>query len=212
LINRCKICSASTRKIIDNKRGKLYHRCLTCDFIFLDESFVLGMDAEKKHYDNHHNNLQSLGYVKMFERLIDEFIEPLDVKSALDFGCGEGEVLPILLERREITCHRYDIFYFPKKVYEDEQYDLIVSSEVFEHLSKPLEVFKDLLSHLKTHGHLLLMTSFHPSSDEEFLKWYYIQDTTHICFFSMKTFEYLATKFNLKIEKHNNKNIVMFEV
>jgi len=196
------------------KIDKNYFRCLECDYIFLEEQHYLDASDEKKHYDNHDNNLESLGYVKMFESLIEEFITPnaSEIKTALDFGCGEGEVLPILLERRGISCDRYDLFYFPEKIYMDKKYDLIVSTEVFEHLSEPLEVLKNLLSHLNKNGYLLLMTAFHPSSDESFLKWFYIQDATHIGFFSMKTFEYLASEFDLKIVKHNSKNVIMLSV
>ncbi len=210
----CKICKSNTIGIVDNKTDKIYHKCLECEYIYLDEAFHLDSVTEKKHYDNHDNNLDSLGYVKMFENLIDEFVTPLnyEIKTALDFGCGEGEVLPILLERRNIPCDRYDLFYFPKKVHSGKKYDLIVSTEVFEHLSEPLEVFKNLLLHINKNGYILLMTAFHPSNDEKFLKWFYIKDVTHIGFFSMKTFEYIATKLNLKIVKYNSKNSIMFKI
>ncbi len=210
---KCKICQSSTTPIIDATTDKTYHKCLVCDYIFLENKFYLDAIGEKKHYDNHDNSLESLGYVKMFESLIEEFIAPhkIEIDRALDFGCGEGAVLPILLQRHGINCDRYDLFYFPKKVYEDKKYDLICSTEVFEHLSEPMEILKELLSHLNEGGYLLLMTYFHPSDDEKFLKWFYIKDVTHIGFFSMKTFEYLAKEFNLKILKHNSKNSIMFQ-
>ncbi|NOR57953.1 MAG: methyltransferase domain-containing protein [Sulfurimonas sp.] len=177
----------------------------------MDDKDYLDAESEKKHYDNHDNNLESLGYVKMFEKLIEEFVisDAKDIKTALDFGCGEGEVLPILLDRCGISCDRYDLFYFPEKVYEDKKYDLIVSTEVIEHLSNPMGTIKELLSHLNKDGYLLLMTYFHPSDDEKFLKWFYIKDVTHIGFFSIKTFEHLADELGLKIVNNNSKNIVM---
>jgi len=179
----------------------------------MDDTLYLEASLEKKHYDNHDNNLESLGYVKMFENLIEEFVIPEsnNIKTALDFGCGEGEVLPILLERAGISCDRYDLFYFPQKVYEDKKYDLIVSTEVIEHLANPLDTIKELLLHLNKDGYLLLMTYFHPSDDEKFLKWFYIKDMTHIGFFSLKTFEYLASELGLEILKHNSKNIVLLK-
>ncbi len=210
-MNSCKICQGNTVKIEIVKTLKIYHRCTTCDYISLDEKFHLKDVDEKKHYDNHHNNLQSLGYVKMFENLIDEYIAPYEnnINTVLDFGCGEGAVLPALLEKRDLTCDRYDLFYFPKKIYETKKYSMIVSTEVFEHLSQPLEVMQKLVSHLKEDGYLLLMSSFHPCSDEEFIKWFYIQDSTHIGFFSIKTFEYIANMLELKIVKDNSKNIIL---
>jgi len=149
----------------------------------------------------------------MFEDLVDEFVKPLhvEISRALDFGCGEGEVLPIVLERNDIKCDRYDLFYFPQKIYEDKKYDLICSTEVFEHLQNPLTMFKKLLLHVEDNGYLLLMSAFHPDDNERFLKWWYIRDITHIGFFNLDTFEYLAKELNLRIVKHNNKNTIMFQ-
>jgi len=211
-MKKCKICQSNTTYITDTKTLKIYHKCFTCEYIFLDEKYYIGENSEKKHYDKHHNNLESLGYVQMFDDLIDEFVEPYikTISNALDFGCGEGEVLPILLERRNISCDRYDLFYFPKKVYEDKKYDLIISTEVFEHLINPIEILKKLLLHINKDGYLILMSAFHPSDDEKFLKWWYIRDITHIGFFNISTFEYIANELNLKILGHNNKNIIIF--
>ncbi len=212
-MKKCKICNSETVEVVDNKTKKIYHKCLECEYIFLDELFYVDEVREKKHYDKHHNSFESLGYVKMFEELIEEFVAPLkeNINSALDFGCGEGEVLPLLLERDKILCDRYDLFYFPQKVYLGKEYDLILSTEVFEHLKNPLEIFKELLSHVKKDRYLLLMSAFHPSNDEKFLEWWYIRDITHIGFFNLKTFEYIADKLNLKIVKHNLKNIIVFQ-
>lgn len=212
-MKKCKICDKDTVSIIDPKSKKSYYKCVTCRYIYLDESFYVDDEREKKHYDKHHNSFESSGYVKMFEDLIEEFVLPYkkSINTALDFGCGEGEVLPILLERNDIACDRYDLFYFPKKVYNDKEYDLIVSTEVFEHLKDPLLLFEELLLHVKDKGYLLLMSAFHPDNDEEFFSWWYIRDITHIGFFHLDTFEHIARKLDLKIIKHNFKNIILFQ-
>ncbi len=212
-MKKCKICNSNSNAILDKKTTKTYHKCSRCSYIFLDEEFYIDEAAEKKHYDKHHNNLESLGYVKMFEDLVDEFVKLLhvEINTALDFGCGEGEVLPIVLERNNIKCDRYDLFYFPKKIYEDNKYDLICSTEVFEHLQNPLDMFKKLLLHVEDNGFLLLMSAFHPNDEQMFLKWWYIRDITHIGFFNLDTFEYIAKELNLGIVKHNDKNTIMFQ-
>jgi len=212
-MKNCKLCQSGTTSITDIKTKKIYYKCPKCRYISLDEAFYVDKEREKKHYDKHHNTFESLGYVKMFEELIEEFVLPYkkDIEKALDFGCGEGEVLPILLERSGIECDRYDLFYFPKKIYEGKKYDMIVSTEVFEHLSSPLEVLKKLIGHIEKDGYLLLMSAFHPDDDKEFLKWWYIRDVTHIGFFNIKTFEYIAQTLGVTIIKHNFKNIVLFQ-
>ena len=212
-MNNCKICQTNSTPLVDQKTSKTYYKCLNCEYIYLDKNFYIDIESEKKHYDKHHNNLESLGYVKMFEDLVTEFVIPQKtfINTALDFGCGEGEVLPIVLERNDISCDRYDLFYFPKKVYEDKKYDLILSTEVIEHLQNPTEILVELLSHIKKDGFLVLMTALRPLEDEKFLKWWYIRDITHIGFFTIKTFEYLAKELNLIIVKHNDKNTIMFQ-
>jgi len=209
----CKVCKSDSSSFIDEKTSKIYHQCLNCDYIFLDKSFYIDEDTEKKHYDKHHNNLESVGYVQMFQDLVEGFVLPKKdfISSALDFGCGEGEVLPIVLERNGIECDRYDLFYFPKKIYKDKKYDLILSTEVIEHLDKPLDMLNEILSHINESAYIILMTAFHPLNREDFLKWWYIRDITHIGFFTIKTFEYIAKELNLKIVKHNDKNTIMFQ-
>ena len=43
------------------------------------------------------------------------------------------------------------------------------------------------------------MILFRPYSDDEFLKWFYIRDKTHISFYNRRTFEVIADMLNLKI-------------
>ncbi|PHS57799.1 MAG: 2-polyprenyl-3-methyl-5-hydroxy-6-metoxy-1,4-benzoquinol methylase [Sulfurimonas sp.] len=150
----------------------------------------------------------------MFEDLVNEFVleHKESIYTSLDFGCGEGEVLAIILERNDIKCDRYDLFYFPNKVYKDKTYELILSTEVIEHLNNPIEILKELISHIKKDGFLVLMTAFRPLDIQEFLTWWYIRDITHIGFFTIKTFEYLAKELNLEIIKHNDKNTIMFKI
>ena len=212
-MQKCKICLKDSKPIVDTKTSKIYHKCLECEYIYLDEKFYIDEEKEKLHYDKHHNNLDSLGYVKMFEDLVEEFVKPYanDINNALDFGCGEGEVLPIVLERYKIKCDRYDLFYFPTKIYESKNYDLILSTEVIEHLKNPLAMLEEILKRIKQNGYLVLMTAFHPRNNEDFLKWWYIRDITHIGFFTIKTFEFLAKKYNLEILKHNCKNTIIFK-
>jgi len=212
-MNSCKICFSDTTHLVDEKTSKVYHKCINCDYIFLDKLFYIDEEREKKHYDKHHNNLESDGYVKMFEDLVQEFVLPQKdfIKSSLDYGCGEGEVLPIILERNGINCDRYDLFYFPNKTYEDKVYDLIVSTEVIEHLANPIDILKELIFHLKKGGFLVIMTAFHPLEIQDFFKWWYIRDITHIGFFTVGTFEYLAQEMGLKVLKHNSKNTIMFQ-
>jgi 2-polyprenyl-3-methyl-5-hydroxy-6-metoxy-1,4-benzoquinol methylase len=88
---------------------------------------------------------------------------------------------------------------------------LITSTEVFEHLKEPKAVLKTLVNSLNDKGYIILMTQFPPSDDEEFLKWWYRRDITHISFFTPKSFQIMAEELGLKVLKIMDKNIVVFQ-
>lgn len=209
----CKICQASTLEINDLKKALLYHRCQCCGFVFLQDDFRVDTSREKRQYDQHNNSLENEGYVQMFEAFIDLSITPYlsNIRTALDFGSGPEPVFSKLLERRGLEVDIYDLYYAPTKVYETKRYDLITSTEVFEHLSKPLEILELLVSHLNASGYIVLMTKFPPSDDQAFLAWWYRRDPTHISFFTPQSFEIMAEKVGLKVLKTMKQNIVIFQ-
>jgi len=53
-------------------------------------------------------------------------------------------------------------------------------------------VFLSLIEQLKNGGYLAIQTQFHDNNEENFKKWYYHQDVTHIVFFTPKTFKILS--------------------
>ena len=209
----CKICNSLTRNIRENKKNLDYYRCQHCGFIYLDDSHIVDSQTEKKHYDKHKNSFESVGYVEMFEQFIDKAIEPYieNIESALDFGCGYASVLVELLRRKGLEVDKYDLYYFPKKVYEGKKYDLITSTEVFEHLKEPTETLKTLANSINSTGYIIIMTSFPPKDDYNFLNWWYRRDITHISFFTPKSFEIMGESVGLRVVNLIIPNIVVFQ-
>jgi hypothetical protein len=209
----CKICKASASPIKDIKKELVYYRCSACGFVSLDDRYKVTSIEEKNKYDQHNNSLENEGYVQMFESFLDLSVLAYseNIQTVLEFGSGPQPVLAKLLERRGFLVDIYDLYYSPKRVYEDKSYDLITSTEVFEHLQKPLEILELLVKHTKTNGYIALMTKFPPKDDNEFLAWWYRRDPTHISFFTAKSFEVMAQKVGLKVLKTINKNIVVFQ-
>jgi len=209
-LTRCTICNNTTTPIDSGK--KRYYRCQNCDFIFLDHSQILDSKTEKIRYLFHNNTIENLGYVKMFEKFFDK-IFPLmaKVKTILDFGCGPGPVMAELLKRKGYEVFLYDIYFNDIKQNLENEYDLIISTEVFEHLKDPKRVMQQLVKIIKPNGYLALMTRFHPEDSEKFKSWYYKADETHIGFFTPQTFKYLANEFNLKILYHDGYDTVLMQ-
>jgi len=213
VMKKCKICNALTHRIEDPKKPLYYHRCETCGFVALDDRFVVDFQTEQKHYEKHNNGFESQGYVAMFEDFIAKAVVPYEdsIKRALDFGCGRGPVLAELLSRRGMEVDKYDLYFYPEKVYKDKQYDLIVSTEVFEHLQDPIKILELFFKHTATNGYIILMTKFPPDEDDVFINWWYRRDITHIAFFTPRSFEIMAEELGLKVLKFIDNNIVIFQ-
>lgn len=207
----CKICKAKTKQFEDSELKKTFFHCSCCELIFLDKKCFITTQNEKNQYDQHNNSLENEGYVKMFDDFLDFTLESLHIKTALDFGSGPTPVLTELLKRRGHIVNHFDKFYQPKKVYENKFYDLITATEVFEHLENPKEILSTLAKHLNPNGIISLMTLFHTNKQEDFLKWWYRRDPTHITFFTPKSIEFMASECGLKVLKTDNKRVIVLQ-
>ena len=208
----CNICNSSTNEFVDSKTDIKYYHCELCQSIFKDPSNYVNFKLQKERYNLHENSEEDDGYKAYFQRFIDFLLEDLPKKQkALDFGCGASSLLAKMLAHKNIDCDYYDPIYHRNNLNKNLKYDLIVSTEVFEHLHEPRLVFKELIDMLEEGGHLAIQTQFHPNDVEKFKSWYYKNDSTHIVFFRSKTFEVLAEMYACKVIKSNEKNMVIIE-
>jgi len=212
---RCNICGNKELLPIEVKNKsklKKYYRCKECEFIFIDKVHILSYEDEGKRYEIHNNEISDLSYRSYFKKFIDYIEDNLDKDSTiLDYGSGPQPVLADVMKENGYKVDIYDKFFYNKKEYLDKKYDVIISTEVFEHIYEPRETFETLLSILNKNGRLILMTGFSPNTHEEFKRWWYIQDPTHVVFYNKKTFDIISRKYDLNIIKHNYKNIIIFQ-
>ncbi len=210
---KCHICNGSTLTFKNKPETITYHWCRSCAYIFKSPSCYQPIEDQKSRYDLHENDPHDEGYRAYFQRFLD-FVLPhvgTDVSHALDFGCGRSTLLATMLQDRGIACDAYDPIYHPSDDYTKKRYDLIVSTEVFEHLHQPKLIFAELVSRLTPGGSLAIQTQFHPNDPEQFLSWYYHKDPTHIVFFTAKTFQVLAQMHGCEMVAQNGKNMVIFK-
>ncbi len=209
----CKICNNKTRKLSDIQFKINYYNCPNCNFIFSDPNNFVTEQEELKVYKLHENSLENAGYVKMFKDFIDKTVIPYksNIKTALDFGSGPEPVLAHLLKEEGFDVDIYDPFFSPEKVYENKTYDLITSTEVFEHFKDPLKSFETIYKSLKPNGFLATMTLYHPQDDDKFQNWWYRRDETHISFYTHETMKHLAKIFNMKVLFLDPKNLCVMQ-
>ena len=207
----CKICKSPTNKTTTLSNGKLFHHCENCFFSFVDDKFLPDADSEKARYDLHQNSIEEEGYVQIFQNFIKECISPFVNQDAqlLDYGCGPDAVLAELIKRDGFeNIETYDPFYDEKKL--DKKYDLICSTEVFEHFHQPLIEIEKILELLKHNGFLAIMTRFNPGIDA-FKSWFYKNDFTHVSFYAQESFAYLCQNYKLEQKFSNKVNTICLQ-
>ena len=178
--------------------------------MFTPQEFFLSEDDEKKEYDFHENSPEDVGYRRFLGRLMNPVCEWIPPKSCgLDFGSGPGPTLSVMFEEAGFDMRVYDKFYAPDaSVFLENHYDFITASEVIEHLHNPAFELQRLWTCLKKHGVLGIMTKM-VIDQGTFAKWHYKNDRTHVIFFSKPTFEWLAKKWQARLEFFE-KDVVLF--
>lgn len=214
---QCILCGCNDTKAfaaVTNKSRKTFFRCAKCGFCFLDRTQLLGFSQEKERYLLHQNSNDNQGYVNWLGKIADCAVREVDLngKNVLDYGCGHTPVLPEILKGKVSHISRvdcYDLYFFPDLNF-TEKYTCIFAVEVFEHFRDVYKEAAQVFSLLETGGYIVISTGFLPE-ENKFASWWYIQDATHISFYSMETFKWLAETFSLKIIFSDEKNIVILQ-
>lgn len=205
----CIVCGSNVEIKESEKNKNTFAFCNVCKFV--EKANKVDESLEIDEYDRHNNSMENDGYVKYLQGFLDEAVFPfIDDGIHLDYGCGPGPVLHELVKRQGFISKRYDYYYEHDSDYMDYKYDVITSTEVFEHFYNPIENIEKILKLLKKGGLLSVMTSF-VKPEPEFYDWWYIRDITHVGFYHEKTFEYIAKKYNLEIIYTNNINIMVMK-
>lgn len=205
----CKICSSETYILYDAQFNMDYHRCKVCGFIYEDPKHHMSHHSEKEEYGTHNNSIEDEGYVNMFRKFQRAFEPFVRGKDVLEYGSGPEPVFSEVLRRDGYQVTSYDPFFLPDESYLEYKYDLITSTEVFEHFSEPMVEIEKLLNLLKKDGVLAIMTQF-PKTDEHFKTWWYRRDPTHISFYTIESFKKISQKYKLDILFHNDKDYMIF--
>jgi len=173
----------------------------------------MSREDELRRYALHQNNLENKGYVALFQEKIAIVNQVCsNVKTVLDYGCGQDMTLKKLLDNQGYeTVEGYDPNFFPEQNL--TEYDLIISTEAFEHFKEPYSEMREIASLLKPSGYAAIMTQFYPGSPDgdKFSSWYYKRDPTHIAFYCSETFAWLARHLGFKIVFNNQKDFVVLQ-
>lgn len=205
----CPLCHCEDVNSFFEDRRRAYLRCDHCKLVFVPGRYWLSAEDERATYDLHENNPHDEGYRRFLSRLTEPLLERLEPnQKGLDFGCGPGPALSVILEEQGQQMDLYDPLYYNDPSVLSKAYDFITATEVVEHMHDPDSEFTLLFDMLRPGGTLGLMTKLVIDLNA-FKKWHYIHDMTHVCFYSRSTFEYLALRFNADLRLMANDVILL---
>ena len=195
----CPLCHGSDVVHFHEDKWRSYLRCSHCLLVFVPSQHWLTAMDEKAVYDLHNNDVNDPGYRKFLSRLSVPLIERLGAhQQGLDFGCGPGPTLSVMLQEQGHQVELYDPFYYNNPSVLNKQYDFVCSTEVLEHMHEPKQGIATLFSMLRPGSWLGLMTKL-VLDEQAFSRWHYILDQTHVSFYCQRTFEYIADLYDAEL-------------
>ncbi len=190
---KCVLCSSQIEML------KQFKYCKNCNLI-QKENIPNSVD-EKSRYLEHNNKCEDVQYQNYFLRYLNNVLKTIDKDSMiLDYGSGIEPVLQYTLFKQGYkNVHIYDKYFAPSEDYLNCKYDAIFIIEVIEHIYDIEELIVRLKSLLKRDGRIIIKTEIYEDVNN-IDKWWYVRDHTHISFFNLNTFKFIASKFNFKLE------------
>ncbi len=196
----CVLCSQPRLRLYHQDRKREYWQCRHCRLVQVPEAFHLSPEREKAEYDKHDNQNDDPGYRRFLSRCLTPVTARITTRQlGLDFGCGEGRLLSKMAGELGFHVKNYDLYYADDKSLLELKYDFIIATEVIEHIYDAGTAFELFDRLLWPRGFLALMTK-RVSDAEAFSRWHYKNDPTHLCFYSVATFEWLAQRFDWTLE------------
>lgn len=194
----CPLCNSQHIYAFHKDKRRDYYRCQPCALVFVDPLSLPDKSQELAEYQLHENTLEDDGYLAYLRRLFDCLAPHLRTDmSMLDYGSGPCPALAHLFQEAGFSMDCYDPFFGPKAI-EKDQYDIITATESIEHFHSPAKEWAHWMRLLKPGGWLGIMTK-RVLDVQRFANWHYKNDPTHVSFFSVETFSWLAKTHNLNV-------------
>lgn len=198
----CKICNQQTKQIFTakmlNKYDMKYFHCPHCMFLQTEEPYWL----EEAYSES--INVSDTGYMQRNLDLSQKVTILLSLffnknGKFLDYAGGYGVFVRIM---RDIGFDFYWDDKYTKNLFargfefQSSPIEAITTFESLEHFVNPLEEIEKMLAISKT---IIFSTGLVPNPIPEPKEWWYygLEHGQHISFYSQKTFQHIAKKYNL---------------
>jgi SAM-dependent methyltransferase len=206
---QCPLCFQSQTLPYHQDRSRSYCQCRVCRLVFVPPEQHLSPAQEKARYDLHQNEITDPGYRTFLSRILHPVLSLVPPPaSGLDVGSGPGPALAAMCREAGYAMDIYDPFYAPDPKVWEQSYDLITCTETVEHFRRPGRTLPRIWSLLRPGGWLAVMTKL-AASPAAFAGWHYIRDETHVSFFSLDTFQWIAGRLSAELRLYSRDIVLL---
>lgn len=203
---KCLVCKSNNIKTLAGYEKHDLVQCRSCRFVFMRR--IPTIEELTAHYSLYpYDKEQFLSPVTIvsYNNLLQTFNQYKSRNTVLDYGCGQGWLLDVAREngwktygteysavavdkcrKKGITMHQGEL---NPANYEPESFDVIIMSEVIEHINNPEEELIKMFSLLRKGGLLYITTPNFNCYLRYYLKekYHIIEYPEHLSYYTMKT-------------------------
>ncbi len=215
----CLICDSSNLKELPDYSDAFLTKCQDCSFVF--EKKIPTSAELVEFYDNNYERTEYFSSItiKRYNELLDGFEKYRKTNNILDVGAGNGFFLEIakvrgwnvfgteLTKKSVETCEMKGVQMregcLHNVGFDENQFDVITSFEVIEHVNNPKSLVKEMYRILRENGKVYITTPNFNSLLRYRLKSKYdiIGYPNHLCFFTKKTLRKLFSEAGFNVQQ-----------
>jgi len=228
----CPVCNEIRIKITYHIHKYEYMKCQNCGTLFIQNNINNFNQYNHKYFSGKDDNnfsgypdyiAQSAALKRNFKKYLIEMKNSFsfEKKNLLDIGCAHGFFLDEA-RRKGFDVFGYDISVDAIKWMNKNlgingisgkspaiisgKYDVIMLSEVFEHISEPNTFLGNVKNKLKKNGYIIIVTGNCDSFLAKLLrsKWWYLNPPDHCIIYSRKSLKMILENNQFQIIKHIN--------
>jgi hypothetical protein len=197
--------------MINNPR-RTFFRCDECCFSFLHPDLIPDEEAALTRYKQHHNDDNSKGYHQFLSQIIERALYYAgNVQTVIDWGSGPNPAASNIMRNQGLSVFSWDPYFSAADIPQKAYYDLGICIEAAEHFIQPQKDFSAFFETLKPGAFAVIHTHLAPKDDNEFLRWWYTEDITHVSYYSVRALELLGEMNNAKLITIEKDKLAVFK-